>query len=113
MLERRSEFRLMCSELVRLRGGRGPAVTANLEDISPSGACLQLEQPVAVRARVRLLGRWRGFQGEVRYCISSPVGYLAGIRFDIAGQWSREEYAPEHLLDPRELHSAGRRPVPS
>jgi hypothetical protein len=46
MNERRSELRFMCSELVKVRiqGAAGAReVTANLEDISASGACIQLE----------------------------------------------------------------------
>ena len=47
MRERRSEDRFLCSNLVKVvsAGGHGaPAESvANLEDISPSGACVQLE----------------------------------------------------------------------
>ncbi len=50
MKERRGEPRLWCSDLieVRIEGAQPEKVTANLEDISPSGACVQFERAVAV-----------------------------------------------------------------
>jgi|HubBroStandDraft_4_1064222.scaffolds.fasta_scaffold1416169_2 hypothetical protein len=44
MIERRSERRLMCSDLVAVQLDQGPTVAAVLEDITPSGACLGMEQ---------------------------------------------------------------------
>lgn len=48
MNNRRSEPRLMCADLVKVRiqdvaGAR--EVVANLEDISASGGCIQVETP--------------------------------------------------------------------
>ena len=102
MSERRAEPRLWCSDLikVRLEGGQPAELTANLEDISPSGACLQFERPVPVGAILALrLGRWK-YSGQVKYCRQDEVGYFAGIQFAAGRKWSREIYAPKHLLDP-------------
>ncbi len=109
MQERRAEPRLLCSDLIGVRlEGAGPAeLTANLEDISPSGACVLLEQPAAPGARISLrLGR-RRLRGRVQYCVHHEIGYFAGVRFDSGQQWSRKIYTPKHLLDPARL--AGRR----
>jgi hypothetical protein len=105
MDDRRAEPRLLCSDLIAVRiEGAAPADrTANLEDISPSGACLQLEQPVAAGARISLkLGRQR-FTGQIRYCIHDAIGYFAGVQFDAGQKWSRKIYKPKHLLDPARL----------
>jgi len=102
MKERRAEPRLWCSDLikVRLEGGAPAELTANLEDISPSGACLQFERQVPVGATLALrLGRWK-FRGQVKYCLHTEIGYLAGIEFAAGRKWSREKYEPKHLLDP-------------
>jgi hypothetical protein len=109
MKERRAEPRLWCSDLIKVRvEGVEPAeFTANLEDISPSGACVQFEQPVAAGARIVLMLGRRKFQGRVRYCVHDEIGYFAGIEFDPGLKWSRELYQPKHLLDPAQL--VGRR----
>jgi hypothetical protein len=112
MDERRAEPRYMCSDLIKVRWeGAGLAeVTANLEDISPSGACIQLEQPVPPGSAITLmLGRHK-FKGCVRYCRRHEFGYFAGVRFDSGQKWSRDLYEPQHLLDPADLLQRQRRP---
>jgi hypothetical protein len=104
MKERRAEPRLWCSDLIKVRldcaGGEPAELTANLEDISPSGACVQLEQPVPVGARLCLmLGRHR-FRGRAMHCTHHEIGYFVGVRFDAGRKWSRKIYEPRHLLDP-------------
>ena len=87
--------------------GDALVVTANLEDISPSGACVQFERPVAAGAKLCLmLGRHR-FRGTVAYCAYEEIGYFVGIRFDAGKKWSRTVYEPKHLLDPAQV--VGRR----
>jgi hypothetical protein len=112
MRERRSEVRLLCSALIQVRlesSGKPAKIGANLEEISPSGACVLLEQPVETGAEISLLCRSRKFRGIVRYCIHHEIGYFAGIQF--AGcKWSRELYEPEHLVDPTQV--ALSRPTP-
>jgi PilZ domain len=102
--ERRAEPRLWCSDLikVRLEGGEPAELTANLEDISPSGACVQFEQAVPVGARLCLRLGGHEFRGQVRHCTHNEIGYFAGIRFDAGQQWSRRIYEPKHLLDPKQ-----------
>ncbi len=103
--ERRAEIRLWCSDLIKVSvEGRQPAeLVANLEDISPSGACVQFEEPVPAGAGIALkLGR-RKFRGQVKYCVHSEIGYFVGIQFEPGVRWSRELYEPKHLLDPTRL----------
>jgi PilZ domain len=105
MNDRRAEPRLMCSELikVRLAGVRRAPLIANLEDVSASGACLQLEEPLPVGAALILLLRRRRFSATVKYCVHTEIGYLAGVQFDPGQKWSREDLTPRHLLDPAAL----------
>jgi hypothetical protein len=105
MKERRAELRFLCSDLieVRLEGAEPAELTANLEEISPSGACVQFEEAVPAGARVCLkLGR-RKFRGLVQYCVSDEIGYFAGVQFDAGQKWSRKIYEPKHLLDPTKV----------
>ena len=107
MKERRAEPRLWCSDLIKVRletAGAEPAeLIANLEDISPSGACVQFEQPVPLGARLCLtLGRHK-FRGRVAHCTHNEIGYFVGVRFDPGKLWSRQLYQPKHLLDPAKV----------
>ncbi|HVN03207.1 MAG TPA: PilZ domain-containing protein [Bryobacteraceae bacterium] len=107
MKERRAELRLWCSDLiqVRLEGAQPEDLIANLEDISPSGARVQFEQPVpAGTAIVLKLGR-RKLHGEVKYCTHNEIGYFAGVQFEPGNKWSREIYEPKHLLDPTQVRA--------
>ncbi len=112
MPERRSEQRLMCAHLVGLRpsvpGGFRKGVTAVLEDISSSGACLQVDEPVAAGAAMTLAIGRHAFPGRVRYCVFRETGYFIGLQFDTGIRWSREKVVPEHLVDPREVKGKGR-----
>ena len=110
MRERRAEPRLGCSDLIRVRleGGEPVELTATLEDISPSGACVQFEEAVPAGARLCLmLGRHK-FRGQVTHCTHNEIGYFVGVRFDAGRKWSREIYKPEHLLDPAQVVARGR-----
>jgi len=112
MIEKRAEVRQLCSDLIEVRvdGDEPRELIANLEDISPSGACLQFEELVARGARVTLrLGHYK-FRGQIRYCILTGLGYFAGVQFEAGRKWSRELYEPKHLLDPTKLPARKRRP---
>ena len=104
MTERRSEPRLLCSELIMIRFD-GAELTVNLEDISSSGACVQLEEPLEVGTRIRL----KGFGGVVKYCLRNEIGYFAGIQFDAGERWSQETWQPQHLLDPSQVKTLASR----
>jgi hypothetical protein len=77
---------------------------AVLEDISPRGACLQVERPVPVEmeATIRHGEEWSA-HCWVKYCNFREIGYFVGIEFSDAEAWSRFEFRPKHMLDLREL----------
>ncbi len=105
MNERRQEPRLLCSDLIKVRvdGAEPLEVVANLEDISPSGACVQFEERVPAGAAICLtLGRHK-LHGRVMYCEQNEIGYFAGVRFEAGQKWSRKLYKPKHLLDPAKI----------
>lgn len=116
MQERRSEIRLLCADLVEVHwkdaSGKNHKTSALLEDISVSGACLQMETPVPVGAKVCWSGppargakahRSKEFVGLVRYCEYQEIGYYLGVEFESTSKWSRRKYRPRHLLDWKQL----------
>ena len=72
---------------------------ANLEDISPSGACLQLEAALRDGADIEIVCSTCSLRGKVRYCRFVEIGYDVGVAFDEAQSWSRERFEPKHLLE--------------
>ncbi len=107
MQERRLEPRMLCADLVavewRESGGPTQQAVANLEDISASGACLQLDDPIPLNTQVRIAHSRGELVGRVRYCVYRDVGYFLGIRFEPGSRWSRKDFQPLHLFDPRRL----------
>lgn len=107
MEERRTEVRMLCADMVevcwRERSGRVRQATAVLEDISPSGACLQLEAPVPLGVQLGWRSPKQEFTGRVRYCVYREIGYYVGVEFSEDSRWSKQAYKPQHLLDPKKL----------
>lgn len=109
MNERRVENRLLCAELVELiwkeDSGRQRRRVANLEDISLSGICLQMEAPIVPGTPITMRYGNGELIGTVRYCVFRQFGYFLGIELAEGCRWSTEHFQPEHLLDPQELVS--------
>jgi hypothetical protein len=110
--------RLLCAELVEVRwkdkAGRLRRLVANLEDISRSGVCLQSETAVPLDTAIIIRCEGLDYPGTVRYCLDRDESNFIGIAFDEGTQWSRLQYRPQHMLDPRELVlRASRRSRPS
>ena len=105
--ERRTEARMLCADMVEIfwkdQGGRKRQAVALLEDISPSGACLQLEAPVPLGLAIRFRSPKQQFTGRVQYCVYREIGYFVGVTFDFPCRWSKKAYKPQHLLDLQEL----------
>ena len=100
---------MLCADLVSIRWtdkvGRIKRAVANLEDISLSGACLQLDEPIPLNTVLRI-GHPKGqLLGHVRYCVYREIGYFLGIQFEEGSNWSRKIFRPQHLFDPRKLLS--------
>ncbi len=104
---------MLCADLVdvewRDKTGRTRRTVANLEDISLSGACLQMDVPVTLHTHVRISYPGGELLGRVRYCVFREIGYFLGVEFDPGSKWSQEEFQPMHLLDPRRLVARDKR----
>jgi hypothetical protein len=107
MQEKRADSRMLCSELVDVHWqdghGQPRKVLANLEDISSSGVCLQMDTPVPLDTMLRICHNKGEFQGSVRYCLFREIGYFLGVQLAPGSQWSPQAYEPQHLLDLRTL----------
>ena len=76
---------------------------ANLEDISLTGICLQVEQPIPAGTSIAIQYGDGELLGKIRYCRHQDMGYFLGIELAEGSRWSSQHYKPEHLLDPKEL----------
>lgn len=98
----RREERIECAQLVHVvfrdGAGRKRKLPAVLEDISPGGACVMLEEALAPETPVSLLYPSGRYHGRVRYCEQQPAGYFTGVEFDSGYRWSKRQFKPEHLL---------------
>ncbi len=106
-MDRRVETRLLCADLVDFHwkdaNGRKRRGVANLEDISVSGACLQVDRPIPLGTAVHVSYPKGELSGVVKYCIFREIGYFLGVEFDADSHWSQAQFQPRHLLDPRSL----------
>lgn len=98
---------MLCADLVKLEWrdklGKEHTAVANLEDISSSGACLQLEEEVPLQSMVKITHEKGWFEGRVRYCIFKDIGFFLGVEFEPGQRWSSKQFKPMHMLDPRRL----------
>jgi hypothetical protein len=98
---------MLCADLVDIRwkdhNGRTRRGVANLEDISLSGACLQVDRPVTLGSTLHISYPNGELTGKVKYCVFREIGYFLGIEFDPGSRWSQRDFRPQHLLDPRRL----------
>jgi len=107
MMDRRIEPRMLCADLVDVKwrdpSGRTRRGVANLEDISLSGACLQVDRPVPLGTPFRISYPSGELVGVVKYCVFREIGYFLGVEFEVGSRWSQRHFRPQHLLDPRRL----------
>lgn len=107
MKDRRNDPRLLCAELVEIiwndKSGRKRRRVANLEDISLSGICLQVENAVPEGTLLTMRYGDGKLVGVVRYCTFRDGAYFLGIRFEEGCRWSTQHFRPQHLLDPQDL----------
>ncbi len=104
---RRGDDRLLCAELVQIiwqdEMGRERRKVANLEDISLTGVCLQVESPIPAGTALAILYGDGELLGSIRYCREEDCGFFLGVELSEGSRWSSQHYKPEHLLDPKEL----------
>jgi hypothetical protein len=106
MLDRRVGLRMLCADVVEIHwkeNRRNRRCNANLEDISLSGACLQVERPVPLLTTVRIRHGQGELTGKVKYCISRDIGYFLGVELAPGSRWSERSFHPRHLINPRQL----------
>jgi len=115
--ERRTENRMLCADILEIRwkdrSGAQHRATALLEDISSSGACLQTEAPIPLKAEIGWDSPTQFFSGYVRYCVYREIGYFVGVEFGESSKWSESTFTPQHLLDPQTLVSKDRPSAPT
>ncbi|HTS27015.1 MAG TPA: PilZ domain-containing protein [Bryobacteraceae bacterium] len=111
MRERRTEVRMLCADMVQVSWrdalGKNRRAMGLLEDISPSGACLQLETAVPLGSEIRWRCPRKEFAGHVQYCVYREIGYFIGVEFNGQSRWSKTAYRPQHLLDLKRLLGMG------
>ena len=96
----------MCADMVNVQWsehGTEQKCTALLEDISISGACLQLDSPIKLGTHLDIAYHNGHLAGSVCYCFFREIGYWIGVRFSPKSKWSRREFRPRHLLDLKKL----------
>ena len=105
--DRRSDGRLLCAELVQIiwqdQSGRDCRRVANLEDISLSGICLQVELPIPAGTAIVMHYGDGELLGTVRHCRYEDTGYFLGVELSEGCRWSSKHFRPQHLLDPSRL----------
>jgi len=107
--QKRIENRDLCADLIKVSWTTDleqPRIDwAILGDISPSGACLEIEEPIPENTIVELEFGGERCQAEVRYCKYDKVNYLLGIKFRSEYRWSSNRWEPKHLVEvqPREV----------
>jgi hypothetical protein len=98
----RQEDRELCADLIQVQwkssGGLEHSELAILEDISSSGACLEIEQPVPPETIVTLQFAEDQFKAHVKYCNPENSKYLLGVQFEQGYRWSRRKFKPQHLI---------------
>lgn len=105
---------MLCADLVDVqwkdKSGKKRRTVANLEDISLSGACLQMDHPIPLHSSVQISYPNGELPGRVRYCVYREIGYFLGIQFEPGCRWSQRHFKPQYLFDPRKLVRSGRQP---
>ena len=71
---------------------------AILGDISPSGACIEIDEPIPVNAVVELEFGHDRCLAVVQYCKYDKVSYVLGVQFKQGYQWSSSRWEPKHRI---------------
>ena len=106
MIPKRFENRELCADLVKVTWTPECELTKTewtiLGDISPSGACLETEEPIPQNTVVTLeFGKDR-CQARIQYCKYDKANYLLGVKFEEGYRWSSDRWKPEHLVQFRQ-----------
>lgn len=103
MKQKRFESRDLCADLIRVTWSPEQELPyidwAILGDISPSGACLEIEDPIPVATNVELEFGGDRCRAVVKYCKYDKVNYLLGVEFESGYRWSSRRWEPRHLVE--------------
>jgi hypothetical protein len=107
MKTRRRGGRKLCADLVRIRWqepeGDTQTAIVILQDISPSGARLEVQKPIPRGAPLSLAYPAGELRGNVLYCVPGDTGYSIEMRFEPGSRWSPKRFKPQHMFDPQRL----------
>jgi hypothetical protein len=113
--DRRRHDRLLCAGLVEVRWsdehGYPCETIANLDDLSPGGACLLVDSPIQPGTRIAVGHLISQVEAEIRYCSSSELGWVVGAQFLTGKTPGIRACNPSHWVDPKTV-TAGARPQP-
>ena len=68
--------------------GRKHQGAAQLANISPSGASVEVQSPVRIGTKLLLDYQNQELCGKVKYCVLQRSGYRLGIEFQDGNRWS-------------------------
>src|SRR5580704_2024419 len=92
MNDRRFDLRVPVADTVSLgwtdQAGKKQQGSADMGDISRSGASVRTRHPVKVGTKLSLGYQDQEFAGKVTHCVSGPTGYVLGIEFEDGSRWS-------------------------
>jgi hypothetical protein len=94
----------LCSELVTVTYEEQPGeirqTTANLEEISTTCAVVLLEEEPKLGSSISLSIKNRDLLGVIMASLyDATLGWFATVALDASSLWSREWFAPQHLLE--------------
>ena len=100
----------MCADLVditwRDQKNKDRRTIANLEDISISGACLQVDEELPLGTPVEISYPNGVMAGVVKYCVYREIGFFLGVQFEDQKKWNALRFKPQYMFDPRQLIDA-------
>ena len=112
--ENRRHDRLLCAGLVEVRwsdqNGFPCETVANLENISPGGACLRVDCPLQPGTRIavgQLIGQT---EAVVRHCTRSDLSWAVGVQFLTGKAQGIQACNGTHALDPKTVTGDEQRP---
>jgi hypothetical protein len=100
---RRKTSRNSCADVITIRWnddtGQRRSEVAILDDISPVGACIGLNEGIAPETKVSLHYPKGQYQGKIKYCRYFELGYFLGVAFDKGYRWSKKDFEPSFLVE--------------
>jgi hypothetical protein len=105
--ERRREPRHLCSHLLEV-ATTNERQEALLEDLSPEGAAVAVENAIEAATIVDLSAPDFRARAEVRYCLRREGDFRLGLRFMEGFRWQTGIWQPDHLWMPPESETPTR-----